>query len=184
MKLKSAVASATLAATSILFSTAASAAQFNFTFGTTNVIEFQLDSTRAPDSFTAGSASFNDVTITRFGGPPPVTSTVTFFTYPAGGFDAPGAFATFFGLPLFSGPTSAPHFIVGDFTQISTSFCNNIEDGIPTSETCRGEFGRITLKPGVPEPATWAMMLLGFGGLGAALRRSRATASLELGRSS
>jgi len=26
---------------------------------------------------------------------------------------------------------------------------------------------------GVPEPSTWAMMLLGFGGLGAALRRSR-----------
>ena len=26
--------------------------------------------------------------------------------------------------------------------------------------------------PGVPEPATWAMMLLGFGAAGAALRRS------------
>jgi hypothetical protein len=26
---------------------------------------------------------------------------------------------------------------------------------------------------GVPEPATWAMMLVGFGGLGVALRRSR-----------
>jgi hypothetical protein len=28
--------------------------------------------------------------------------------------------------------------------------------------------------PGVPEPATWAMMLIGFGGLGAQLRRRRA----------
>lgn len=27
--------------------------------------------------------------------------------------------------------------------------------------------------PGVPEPATWAMMLLGFGGIGFALRRGR-----------
>jgi hypothetical protein len=27
--------------------------------------------------------------------------------------------------------------------------------------------------PAVPEPATWAMMLLGFGGMGMALRRSR-----------
>ena len=31
----------------------------------------------------------------------------------------------------------------------------------------------ITVSPSVPEPATWAMMLMGFGGLGAAMRRSR-----------
>jgi hypothetical protein len=31
----------------------------------------------------------------------------------------------------------------------------------------------ISTAPGVPEPATWAMMLVGFGGLGAAMRRSR-----------
>jgi hypothetical protein len=28
---------------------------------------------------------------------------------------------------------------------------------------------------GVPEPATWGLMVLGFGGLGAVLRRQRAT---------
>ena len=32
--------------------------------------------------------------------------------------------------------------------------------------------------PGVPEPASWALMLVGFGGLGAALRRSRRQAPL------
>jgi hypothetical protein len=31
----------------------------------------------------------------------------------------------------------------------------------------------ITISPGVPEPATWAMMLMGFGGLGAAMRAKR-----------
>ena len=30
---------------------------------------------------------------------------------------------------------------------------------------------------GVPEPATWALMLIGFGGLGAAIRRSRQKAA-------
>ena len=30
---------------------------------------------------------------------------------------------------------------------------------------------------GVPEPATWAMMLMGFGGLGALLRRRRGLAA-------
>lgn len=34
---------------------------------------------------------------------------------------------------------------------------------------------------GVPEPATWAMMLLGFGGLGVALRRRRVQASVVAG---
>jgi len=31
----------------------------------------------------------------------------------------------------------------------------------------------VTGTPGVPEPATWAMMLVGFGGLGAAMRSRR-----------
>jgi hypothetical protein len=30
-----------------------------------------------------------------------------------------------------------------------------------------------SLVPGVPEPATWAMMLLGFGGIGMSMRRTR-----------
>lgn len=33
----------------------------------------------------------------------------------------------------------------------------------------------ITAPPGVPEPATWGLMVVGFGGLGAALRRRRST---------
>ncbi len=37
--------------------------------------------------------------------------------------------------------------------------------------------GTINLAGGVPEPATWAMMLVGFGGLGAMLRRRRAQAT-------
>ena len=36
----------------------------------------------------------------------------------------------------------------------------------------------VNLHPGVPEPSTWAMMLLGFAGLGFAFRRSRRKVSL------
>src|SRR5689334_4396681 len=36
----------------------------------------------------------------------------------------------------------------------------------------------IPVNQGVPEPATWAMMLIGFGGIGVAMRRSRKHARL------
>ena len=44
-----------------------------------------------------------------------------------------------------------------------------------TSPNAAGEWhGGITINAGpVPEPATWAMMLLGFGGIGMAMRRGR-----------
>ena len=35
------------------------------------------------------------------------------------------------------------------------------------------ELDNVLYAGGVPEPATWAMLLMGFGGLGAALRRRR-----------
>jgi len=38
--------------------------------------------------------------------------------------------------------------------------------------------GVLALSVSVPEPATWALMLAGFGGLGAVLRRRRANAML------
>lgn len=37
--------------------------------------------------------------------------------------------------------------------------------------------GGVALTPAVPEPATWAMMLLGFGGMGVSLRRRRRSAT-------
>ncbi len=36
-----------------------------------------------------------------------------------------------------------------------------------------GEGSGVVLHPPVPEPATWAMMLVGFGGIGMAMRRRR-----------
>jgi len=48
-------------------------------------------------------------------------------------------------------------------------------------------YGSFTLEvttlatPGVPEPATWALLMAGFGGVGAALRRARRTAAAAAG---
>ena len=46
-----------------------------------------------------------------------------------------------------------------------------------TTEFADFYIGNITTTPPVPEPSTWAMMLLGFAGLGFAFRRSRRNVS-------
>ena len=61
-------------------------------------------------------------------------------------------------------------------TDITGANPNNIVD-IYTSPGINGEpavlANSFAINPGVPEPATWAMMLLGFAGLGFAFRRSK-----------
>jgi len=77
--------------------------------------------------------------------------------------------------------TTTPPTDAGVFTTLSGSFL------LPTSGTLRLQIDSGTNFPGgndfaidnisvsaVPEPAGWAMMILGFGGLGASLRRRRA----------
>lgn len=44
------------------------------------------------------------------------------------------------------------------------------------SQTGMEQLGTMTLNGGVPEPATWGLMMLGFGGIGAAMRASRKVA--------
>jgi hypothetical protein len=50
--------------------------------------------------------------------------------------------------------------------------------GVCTNAACTGDFAATGFATtggggGVPEPATWAMMILGFGGIGALMRRRR-----------
>ena len=40
--------------------------------------------------------------------------------------------------------------------------------------------GNVTITPAVPEAATWAMMLVGFGGIGLAMRRRRRPALAQI----
>ena len=53
----------------------------------------------------------------------------------------------------------------------------NISGALDPSLEAEGGFDFSGTAAAVPEPATWAMMLIGFGGLGAALRGSRRLAA-------
>jgi len=62
-----------------------------------------------------------------------------------------------------------------DFNTVGTDhifFSVDIARVAPNGAVSTGVVGA-TLKAGVPEPATWAMMLVGFGGMGALLRHRR-----------
>jgi hypothetical protein len=148
----------------------ATAAPLLFDFsGPSGTASFQLDSNPTPDyvnyiSFLPGSDQFGFNNVAGiFDGTPGTASTINF----GEGIDAslnivaPGLGFTQFSSPtLFTGPASAPTFLTGSFTLINPFFGN-------------GELTISSLTSGVPEPATWVMMLLGFGATGWVLRGSR-----------
>ena len=56
----------------------------------------------------------------------------------------------------------------------------NSSESLPTLVTASGhDYSSAAAAGGVPEPATWAAMLVGFGGLGAMLRRRRRQVALD-----
>jgi hypothetical protein len=137
---------------------------FNFS-GPSGTAVFTLDSNPTPDyvnsiSFLPGSDQFGfDNVAGVFGGKPGVASTINF----GEGIDAalnivaPGLGFTQFGGPaLFTGTASAPMFTPGTYTLPNPFFGN----------------GTLTISSvaGVPEPGVWAMMMLGLGVVGAAMR--------------
>jgi len=84
----------------------------------------------------------------------------------------------FFDIPNASDPANAslvvcsqPGFSCGNFSGNETVFAS----GYALADSSSVFFATVeTVAPaGVPEPATWAMMLVGFGGLGAAMRARR-----------
>jgi len=144
---------------------------FNFS-GPSGTALFELASNPTPNSsqifIGSDQFSFSNVAGT-FGGVAGTASTISFGNgiFSSLSITAPNLGFTQFNAPtLFTGLPSDPTFLTGSFTLVNPFFGN----------------GTLSISPvaGVPEPATWAMMLVGFGGIGFAMRRRskvRATVS-------
>ncbi len=150
----------------IVAASPANAAILLFDFsGPSGTAMFQLDSNPTPNSsqtfIGSDQFTFNNVAGT-FGGVPGTASTISFGNgiFSSLSITAPNLGFTQFSSPtLFTGAPATPTFLTGSFTLINPFLGN----------------GKLTISPVavgvVPEPATWAMMLLGFGGIGFAMRR-------------
>ena len=149
----------------------ASAAEFLFDFVGDDPdvsAQFVLDSVPMVDSTDADSGSFtiNGVSVTRDSGVS--QSDISFFTLDeGGGFDFDTGQLTgssFFGPQLFSGTLANPSFLTGSFD-------------------LTGNPGTLTIssfESAVPEPGTWLLMLLGFGFVGAGMRRRKQAVKLSV----
>jgi hypothetical protein len=70
----------------------------------------------------------------------------------------------------------------GALTAVSSHYSDRDAPGVFATNTDNGSTrygaGSFQASLAVPEPAAWALMLVGFGGLGAVLRRRRSIAAL------
>jgi hypothetical protein len=149
-------------ATVLVPACAANAAAYVFTVTGPNTASFTLNSSPTPDATGTGFFTVQNVPGT-YNGTGVTFGQLTFFAsgVASGGFFASGTALNLEGPQLFTGTVTSPTFSLGTFT---------LDDGNLTHPTYTLS---ITNGP-VPEPATWAMMLLGFAGVGVVLRRRKA----------
>jgi PEP-CTERM motif len=160
--------SAGLAAVVIAMATPANASLLSFELVGSRQASFTIDTETAPDFFSSsfiGEQTRFDNVAGVFAGAPGVAS-VSFGTFLAASLNINGipalGFTQFAGPELFTGSGSDPVFKLGTFNLTS------IVSGNSTLTIS-------TVAAAVPEPSTWAMMIIGFAGLGFASRRRRMT---------
>lgn len=157
-----------LAAAALAAPVTADAANLLFVLEGSRNATFQLDSNPIPDSFTTLQTNFNNVAGT-FNGVAGVASLINFGTtngiFSAASLNilAPNlGFTQFSGPTIFGGTTALPTFAPGVFR------LNNPFFGGPATLT----ISQIA-SGAVPEPASWTMLIAGFGLVGATMRRRK-----------
>jgi hypothetical protein len=147
-------------ALAIALSTPASAATYVFSLSGPNTASFTIDSSPVPTTTGFGSFTLSDVS-GAYNGSLTTFSSISFFS---GGQTSGGlrlnSTVDLQGPQLFTGLLSSPTFSLGTFF---------LDDGF------RGRYSLSVTNGAVPEPSTWVMMLLGFGAVGASMRRRRQT---------
>lgn len=140
----------------------ASAATYLFTLSNGLSGSWKLPSSPVPDQVDV--EAFSIFNVTGVFNDAPFTGTLSFFEAASGGGVCGVLPSTFdcnifdlYGPQLFTGPLTAPTFQLGSYNM--TTF-----GGEP--------LGTLTISV-VPEAASWAMMIAGFGLVGAGLRRRR-----------
>lgn len=156
--------SVSIAAIAIGMAAPAQAATLLFEFESVGEMDFRflLDSDPTPTSVFDGS-----FTVQTFTAPDvaPNAFEIEFFDFfNGGGFDVIDG-PSLFGPQIFNGSVANPSFSTGTFVL-------GAGDGSPA--------GFLEVSVPVPEPATWAMMLLGFFGVGAMMRHGQRVRSTKV----
>jgi hypothetical protein len=95
--------------------------------------------------------------------------------FSTGGAPSPGAYANWGGIEPNNAPSKAYMNIGGSFAGIANGAWADAAGGLASGgDPIKGYIIEYATTPGVPEPGAWALMILGFGGVGAVARRRRA----------
>jgi hypothetical protein len=134
-----------------------------------NSFNFEIDSNPTPLNTNPGGFEVGGISVTFAGGAE--TSNITFYnTLGGGGLDIFGTstLLSLAGSTLFTNGEATPMLTPGVFD------LNEISVNAPPGGT---PFGTLTVslanQGAVPEPGTWMLMILGFGAIGASMRRGK-----------
>ena len=156
-----------LALTSILAGGAQAATEMLFTItaesGDDPTATFELPASPTPTQFTTNFAFEVGDTAAVVGGSATTLDGLSFYSGKQGGGLINSTYFDLSGAQYYTGTEASPTFMPGIYTGQSNSYSGGVDTVT------------IALAP-VPEPATWAMMLAGFAGLGFAGFRHRARA--------